>query len=115
MPVPLRATEDWPPRYVHRPGQGPARKFSAVTWLRSLSGMAQQFKGEVPADYWNEDVDESGARVAVIACPCGAEPVARENATSICPGDDCGRVFVLLGDRIRVAQYDPAELSAEDP
>lgn len=104
------STEHWPPRYVNRPGQGPPRRFSAVTWFKSLVGFGQLFTGEVPGDFWIEDVEKDETRVGIISCPCGATSRVPENGIRTCDGEDCGRVFMLLGDRIRVAKFDPTEL-----
>lgn len=108
-----KALRDWPPRYAGRPGQGPLRKFSAMTWLRAVPGFEAQLKSEVPPEFLAAEEQEDGTRVVTIACPCGAEPVVSDNGTRICEGEDCGRVFLMLGERVWVARYDPADLSNE--
>lgn len=112
MSVPRVSTEHWPPRYVLQPGQGPPRRFSAITWMKALPGFAQAFIGEVPGDFWVEDVEDAGedqTRVGVISCMCGATPKVPENGIRACDGEGCGRVFMLLGDHIRVARFDSAD------
>lgn len=105
----------WPPRYgPPHENQGPLRRFSALTWARTLfPGFAQQFDGEVPSEFWTEDLSEDGTSVAVIACPCGATPGVLQNATAICEGEGCGRVFMRIADRIQVARYEPEDLAPE--
>ena len=85
------------------------RRFSAITWMKALSGFAQAFTGEVPGDFWSEDVGEDQTRVGVISCMCGATPKVPENGVRACDGEDCGRVFMLLGDHIRVARFDSTD------
>jgi hypothetical protein len=94
-------TTDWPPRYIGRPGQGPPRRFNALTWLKLVPGLIRAFEGEVPAEMWTEDF-EDGQRFGVVSCPCGAEAKAREDHLSAC--ERCERVFLLIGDRIKVAR-----------
>lgn len=115
----LVAGDVWPPRYHGEPGHGPLRRFSALTWLQTAwPGFAMNFTGEVPESMWSvkdwngEDLAEM---VAVVACPCGQEPEVRQNGTSICSGENCGRVFMLLGDRIKVATFVPDELAPLQP
>jgi hypothetical protein len=77
-----------------------------MSWL-GHSGIAQVFAAfdkEVPAEFWNEDV-ESAETVAIVSCPCGEEPHVALLRTEFCPG--CDRVFWNLGDRIKVAR-DPS-------
>lgn len=91
----------WPPRYVGLPGQGPPRKFSAMSWLRGLGGFAEQFAKEVPGEFWAEDVANGEGRLAIISCQCGKEPKIPENRIIFC---ECDRAFLFLGDRVRVAK-----------
>lgn len=93
-------TPTYPPRYALYPGQGPPRRFTALSWLRGLPGLAERFSGVVPGEYWSEDVDGE-ERVGVISCVCGETARARENRLTPCR---CERVFILLGDSIRVAK-----------
>lgn len=101
----LNALGAWPPGYEGRPGQRPPRRFSALTAVQAIwPGFIQQFKGTVPEEFWTW---EDG--VAVIACPCGAEPKIAQNGTAICDGK-CGRAFMLVGETIKVATYSPEDL-----
>jgi hypothetical protein len=113
LSVRLNAAGLWPPGYEGRPGQRPMRRFSALSALQAIwPGYARLFTGVVPEEFWTQEEETSeGERVAVVACPCGAEPKVAQNRTAICPGE-CGRVFLLLGETIKVATLDPAELSA---
>lgn len=79
------------------------RRFTAMTWLRALPGLAERFSREVPGEYWVPDVDGE-ERIGVISCTCGATPKARENRLTPCEGENCGRVFLLLGESMRVAR-----------
>jgi hypothetical protein len=110
----LNAAGLWPPGYEGRPGQRPLRRYSALTTIQAIwPGYIKLFTGQVPEEFWTQAEETSeGERVAVVACPCGEEPKVAQNRTAICPGEDCGRVFLLLGEEIRVARFDPAELAA---
>jgi hypothetical protein len=102
-------TPTYPPRYALYPGQGPLRKFGALSFLRAIPGQAALFDKEVPPEFWTEDSEEvpysqpeiwaESSRVGVISCVCGEKPRARENRLTLCR---CERVFLLLGDSIRV-------------
>lgn len=103
----LNAAGAWPPEYIGRPGQRPLRRFTALSAVQAIwPGYVQQFSGIVPEEFWTTEEE-----LAVVACPCGAEPKVAQNHTTICPGD-CGRVFLLLGETIRVAKFEPEELAA---
>lgn len=123
MGVPsVTSNRGWPPRYADRPGQGPLRKFSALTWIRGIGGFAQLFSGEVPGEFWSEDVSDAvdvsyvseevgdQRRIGIVSCMCGETPSVPDNGIAICPGEGCGRVFLLLGDTIRVAKLDAEAL-----
>jgi len=110
----LRLLADWPPEYMSMPGKRPPRRFNALTWLQALwPSFPQQFTEVVPDEFWSwaewDGVTQED-RVAVVACVCGAEPEVEQNRTAICEGR-CGRVFMLIGDVIRVAEFEPGELS----
>lgn len=120
-PRPLRRTFNargaWPPEYAQRPGQRPPRRFSALTAIQAIwPGYVQLFTGRVPEEFWAIEEGDAGSieRTVVVSCQCGAEPKVAQNQTAICPGEECGRVFMLLGDEIRVARFDPAELAAAE-
>ena len=113
MSMALGSVSGWPPRYVGRSGQGPLRRFSAMTLLRALP-FAKELKTEVPAEFLAFEEREDATRVATIACPCGAEPVVADNGIRVCEGEDCGRVFLMLGERVWSARYDPADFPPDD-
>jgi len=98
--------------YIGRPGQKPPRRFTALTAIQALwPGFVKLFTGTVPEEFWTqEDETTEGERLTVVACPCGAEPKVAQNHTAICPGE-CGRVFLLLGEEIKVATFDPEDLA----
>jgi hypothetical protein len=106
----LKARGSFPPEYQGRPGQRLPRRFSALSWASVLPGYLQQFDGEVPGDYWTIDALDASSRlpaVATVSCPCGEEPQVSQNGTALCGGENCGRTFMLVGERIRVARYKP--------
>lgn len=85
-----------------------------MTLLRATS-FANELKAEVPAEFWQADELEDGTRVGVIACPCGEQPIVADNGTALCDGEEdgkpCGRIFLMLGDRVWVARYDSKDLT----
>lgn len=91
------------------------RRFSALSGVLGLwPGYLQQFDKVVPEEFWTQaGLNDNEQAIAIIACPCGAEPEVAQNGTTICSGDGCGRVFLMLGDTVRVASYDPDELAAD--
>lgn len=109
---------NYPPRYALYPGQGPLRRFSFFSLAQAVPGAAALFAKQVPAEYWHEEArmerdghdPSTSGRVATISCVCGARPRATENKLSFCKGS-CGRVFVLLGDTVHVARFEPQALA----
>jgi hypothetical protein len=79
------------------------RRFTAVSFIAAYPVIGAQFTGEVPEEMWApKDWDgELANLIAVVACPCGEEPEVAQLGSTIC---GCGRVFMLAGDRIRVAR-----------
>jgi hypothetical protein len=64
--------------------------------LRSIPGLAAEFRRAIPADFWSLD----GKR-AIVACPCGEEePAVELGATATCK---CERAYLYTGDTVRVA------------
>lgn len=102
----------YPPRFVDRPGQGPLRRFTAVSMALAVPGILAAFEKTVPDSMWaaKEWNGEQADLIAVVACPCGGEPEVAQLASSICK---CGRAFILAGDRVMVAKFDPEELQVE--
>jgi hypothetical protein len=105
----------YPPRYSgggHRDGMKMPRRFSALTWVRAVPAVFDRFQirngaSVVPPDFWNLDDN-----AAVIACPCGEQPVVPFARFHICSGEDCGRVFLFFGDEIRATRLSGDELTA---
>lgn len=60
------------------------------------------FNKTVPEEMWatKEFTGIAADRIAVIACPCGAEPAVAQLGSAICK---CGRAFILAGERVLVA------------
>lgn len=71
------------------------------------AGFVGFFDKEVPPDFWNEDVEEDGTPVAILACVCGETPKVPLHGTAQCPG--CERVFVNLGGRVKVGKLPPED------
>jgi hypothetical protein len=92
----------YPPRYVGRAGQGPLRRFTAVSGALAVPGFLGPFTKSVPEEMWaaKDWNGEAADLIAVVACPCGQEPEVGQLASTIC---DCGRAFILAGDRVLVA------------
>lgn len=78
-----------------------------------MPGIIGLFSKTVPDEMWatKEFAGESADRIAVIACPCGEEPEVAQLASTIC---NCGRAFILAGDRVLVATERIPELDYED-
>lgn len=72
--------------------------------------LAEAFERSIPEQFWNLDTDEDGDTIAVIACPCGAEPSQSINRTVEC---ECGRFYLNLGTEVRV--YRPEGVEAGLP
>lgn len=107
----LKSQGGFPPEYVGRPGQKPPRRFTALSWAVALwPGFVVRFDREVPEEMWSAE-GLGDELEGTIACPCGHEPRVKQNHTAICPGENCGRAFMLIGDTIRVARFEPEELA----
>lgn len=93
-------------------GRQTPRRLGFDSFLRTEwgPGLAELFAQEVPGSFWNQDTDEDGDPIAVIACPCGEEPVCELNRSVECP---CERFYLFLGDRVRV--YRPEGVQAGLP
>lgn len=103
----------YPPRYVGRPGQGPLRRFTALSWTLALwPGFVLQFDKVVPEEFWTYAIRDDGENLASVACPCGAEPEVAQGCSAFCPGE-CGRVFLMVGEEIRVAKFEAEPESSE--
>lgn len=86
--------------YMRRRSDDRPHPFSFLTFARAVPGLIEQFGVMVPGEFWNED-ELDGARVAVVACPCGGEPpVVPFNSVLGCA---CERIFAFTGRNVRVA------------
>lgn len=72
------------------------RRLTSESMLLSLPAILGLFRKEVPPEFWTQP--ETG--VAMVACPCGHEPVIPENGTRDCT---CTRTFLFTGTSVRVA------------
>lgn len=114
----VRTREPWPPRYSggsHREGQIIPHRFSIFSWLKAVPAVVEPFllsKGatEVPDEFWSLDELDDGSSVAVISCPCGESPIVEHGRFHPCPGDDCPRIFLNLGNAVRVVKLTDEQL-----
>src|ERR1041385_1058908 len=98
MPGPS-STHRYPP--VDRLGRPQPRRFTWLTAIRAVPWVIQHFDREVPDDFWAvESLTEDG-RVMAISCPCGETPTVVEASCVEC---ECGRFYLNLGERIKVAR-----------
>lgn len=65
--------------------------------------LAEFFDRDVPDEFWTVESYADGLRVMVISCPCGETPTVAETKCAECV---CGRFYLNLGERIRVARPD---------
>lgn len=72
----------------------PLRPLTASTFLRSIPGLAAQFRA-IPEGSYQHD---SG--LATVLCPCGARPSVSDGAMHKC---DCGRVFLHAARKVYIA------------
>lgn len=72
------------------------RPIDFLACCRAVPGLALQFS-PIPESYWSR----SGTDV-VVACPCGASPVAVYAVPVAC---ECDRWFLNDGRNVRVARY----------
>lgn len=79
---------------------GPER-MRALPYLLAVPGLVGRFDREIPSEFTNEDVDEDGWPVTVIACPCGETPFVRRLCISGCK--NCGRSFLHIGPHVMCA------------
>jgi hypothetical protein len=115
----VRAREPWPPRYSgggHHEGEIIPHRFSIFSWLKAVPGVVAPFLSgqggkEVPGEFWTVD-EREGQPVAVIACPCGAEPVIGWGRIDFCGGEDCGRVFFYMGESVRAVTLSEDQVDA---
>jgi hypothetical protein len=93
--------------YVSEP-----KRLSFLTFAKVVPGLASVFSRKIPPEFWSLD-----GNAAVIACPCGEEPVAILGVATFCGGTDwidedrerdderdgCGRAYLYDGQVVRVA------------
>lgn len=88
-------------RDIH--GQKFPRKLGVLSFVQGIPGFAAQFNRTVPPDFWALDVEQEEP-VAIVACPCGAEPHVPEGRMVTCPGaSDCPRHYLFTGESVHVA------------
>lgn len=98
-------------------GRRSLRQFRGIELLEAVPGMIAQFSRTVPDDMWAEDVDEEFTveekptlirrrSVAVMACPCGAEPRIPLGNFVVC---ECDRAYLHAGHHVKVRPADPPE------
>lgn len=69
--------------------------FTWLTFFRAVPGLVDQFARRVPSSFYAQD--KSGV---IVSCPCGEEPLVALVHSTECA---CGRVYLNLGDSVRVA------------
>lgn len=111
--IPEGTTPEIPPRDALDRIQ--PRRFNWLTAIRSQWGsvILEAFKQRVPDDFVSTDADEGGLPIAIVACPCGKEPVVRAPwGRSPVPHSvecDCGRFYLNLGKEVRVHRPEEVE------
>src|SRR4051812_37320745 len=86
-------------RPVDRLGRPQPRILGAIGILAVGVASGGTPPSEVPSDFWRMDVSEEGFSVAVIACPCGSEPVVEVGCLQSC---ECERYFYFAIDKVLV-------------
>jgi hypothetical protein len=78
-------------------------RMTPVPWLRmvAIAGLKldDYFTGEVPGEFWSQDIAEDDWPVAKVACPCGSTPEVRLGLFAHCA---CHRGFWWNGTTVRV-------------
>lgn len=92
-------TSGWPP--TDQLGRIQPHKFNMVSAFRAFPWLIRYFDKEVPQQFWTLDSYAADEATAVVACPCGQEPLVPEAKCVEC---ECGRFFLNLGTRILVAR-----------
>lgn len=98
----------WPPTDLL--GRAQPHGFSWITWFRAFPFLIEFFDQDVPDDFWTVESYADGLRVMSVACPCGETPSVPETKCVEC---DCGRFYLNLGERIKVAR--PEDVPAAVP
>lgn len=90
-------------------GRSQPTRLNWLHFIRAVPGLATQFDRKVPDEFWSVDALEDRTPVAVIACPCGKEPIIPLGSCVEC---DCERFYLYLGSTIRVANSPRPEATA---
>jgi hypothetical protein len=97
--------------YVSEP-----KHLSFLACATAVPGLASIFSRKIPPEFWSQD-----GSAAVIACPCGGEPVSELGVATFCGASDwidedrerdnerdgCGRAYLYDGQVVRVAFSPP--------
>jgi hypothetical protein len=92
-------------------------RLSFVSFAKVIPGLAAIFSRKIPPEFWTQD-----GNAAVIACPCGGDPVSILGVATFCGSSDwidedrerdderdgCGRAYLYDGQVVRVA-FSPAK------
>lgn len=93
------------------------RRLHFGSFCKAVPGLASNFSRKIPPEFWSLDGES-----AVVACPCGEEPVIELGVATFCGGSDwidedrdrdderdgCGRAYLYDGQAVRVA-FSPAK------
>lgn len=94
--------------------QDPRLVFNFATLARTIPGYLDQFTA-IPNEFWAANVTTTGISTAIVACPCGQEPVIEAGLTEQCA---CGRIFFFSGRGVMVANSpkgsEPVAVPVED-
>lgn len=110
-------------REKNRPGSRRPDLFKIPfqTYMQAAPQLAQAFSRTIPPEFWALDSDDA----AVISCPCGATPTAKQGVAEWCGASDwveedrerdperdgCGRAYLFDGENVRVA-FSPVATAA---
>lgn len=101
----------WPPR--DRLGRKQLHRLALPSFLGHATIrdiLLSCYEQTIPDDFWAEDVDEQGDEIAVVACPCGEEPIVYPMRSVECA---CGRFYLHTIKHVRV--YRPEGVEAGLP
>jgi hypothetical protein len=101
---------DWPP--IDLLGRKQPRPFTWIGWMRAFPWLVEYFDQDVPDQFWAVESFADDRQVMIISCPCGEEPTVPEGSCEEC---NCGRFFLNLGDRIKVARPEGVQTGVPTP
>lgn len=93
-----RKRADWAEYHAGWQGRREPHTIGLAMILEAEPMVRRLFRTAVPSEFWIEDRD-----AAVIACPCGAEPVIASGGMGEC---SCGRWFIFSGRYVNVYRPD---------